>query len=87
MLFRSGKCKVHVKGRGEFSADGKLIRITNVEDLSLISIEAPQPGLYERSIEDVLGEISSEIPAEEWRKLPTDLSDNLDHYIYGWPKK
>lgn len=82
-----GKCKVYVKGRGEFSADGKLIRITSVEDLSLISIETPQPGLYERSIEDVLEEISSEIPAEEWRKLPTDLSDNLDHYIYGWPKK
>lgn len=86
-LKHHGKCKVHVRGRGEFSADGRLIRITSVEDLSLISIAAPQPQLYERSIEDVLEEISAEIPAKEWEKLPTDLSENLDHYIYGWPKK
>ena len=58
-----------------------------MEDLSLIALESTQQGLYERSIEDVLEEISKEIPADEWRKLPTDLSNNLDHYIYGWPKK
>ena len=82
-----GKCKVYVKGRGEFSGRWQADSNYKCRDLSLISIETPQPGLYERSIEDVLEEISSEIPAEEWRKLPTDLSDNLDHYIYGWPKK
>lgn len=33
-----------------------------------------------------VGEISAQIPKEEWEKLPKDLSKNLDHYLYGLPK-
>ncbi len=32
-------------------------------------------------------ELAREVPAEEWAKLPADLTDNLDHYLYGTPKK
>jgi predicted DNA-binding antitoxin AbrB/MazE fold protein len=35
------------------------------------------------SIEDRLAQIAAEIPQEDWDSLPADLSDNLDHYIYG----
>jgi hypothetical protein len=28
-----------------------------------------------------------EIPQEEWDKLPDDLNDDLDHYLYGTPKQ
>lgn len=31
-------------------------------------------------------EISAQVPQEEWKKLPSDLSKNLDHYLYGSPK-
>ncbi|MGH9947898.1 MAG: hypothetical protein ACRD6X_11955 [Pyrinomonadaceae bacterium] len=31
--------------------------------------------------------IIEEIPKEEWDKLPTDGSINVDHYLYGHPKK
>ncbi len=31
--------------------------------------------------------IIEEIPKEEWDKLPTDGSINIDHYLYGHPKK
>jgi len=31
-------------------------------------------------------EISAQIPKEEWAKLPSDLSKNIDHYLYGSPK-
>ncbi len=40
-----------------------------------------------RPIWEVIAEISSEIPDEEWAKLPTDGSVNHDHYLYGAPKK
>ena len=30
---------------------------------------------------------SETIPERELEKIPTDLSENLDHYIYGAPKK
>jgi hypothetical protein len=36
--------------------------------------------------EEVL-EIGASIPMEEWEKVPTDLSINLDHYLYGSPKQ
>lgn len=28
-----------------------------------------------------------DIPEEEWDDVPTDASINLDHYLYGAPKK
>ena len=31
--------------------------------------------------------IWSEVPEEELAKLPPDLSANLDHYLYGTPKR
>jgi hypothetical protein len=35
----------------------------------------------------VLSDIAKEIPQEGWDKLPEDLDKNLDHYLYGGPKK
>jgi len=40
-----------------------------------------------RPIEDVLEELAKEIPQEEWDRLPSDLNENLDHYLYGVPKE
>lgn len=40
-----------------------------------------------RPIWEIITEISSEIPDEEWEKLPSDGSVNHDHYLYGAPKK
>ena len=30
---------------------------------------------------------TTDIPEEEWEKLPTDLASQHDHYIYGTPKR
>ena len=38
------------------------------------------------TIEETLRAIWADVPKEEWDRLPADLSDNLDHYIYGTPK-
>lgn len=32
---------------------------------------------------EIAEKISQQIPNEEWQKLPTDLSKNLDHYLSG----
>ncbi len=45
--------------------------------------QANGPVLASISIEDRLAQIAAEIPQEDWDSLPADLSDNLDHYIYG----
>ena len=38
-------------------------------------------------IEDVLIGLAQEVPKQEWERLPADLTDNLDHYLYGTPKR
>lgn len=40
-----------------------------------------------RPIWEVIAEISSRVPDEEWAKLPSDGAENHDHYLYGAPKK
>lgn len=34
-----------------------------------------------------LFELAGQVPKEDWKRLPRDLSYNLDHYIYGVPKR
>ena len=36
-----------------------------------------------RPIGKVLQEIAAKVPPEEWASLPKDLSDRIDHYVYG----
>jgi hypothetical protein len=40
-----------------------------------------------RPIAEVLVEIAAAIPATELAQLPLDVTDQLDHYIYGTPKR
>lgn len=40
-----------------------------------------------RSLLDIWREVSKDLPQEELDKIPTDASINLDHYLYGAPKK
>ena len=40
-----------------------------------------------RPIAEVLAEIAAALPATELAKLPSDFTDQLDHYIYGTPKQ
>jgi Arc/MetJ-type ribon-helix-helix transcriptional regulator len=40
----------------------------------------------EASISEIFIRLAQQIPPEEWSRVPTDLSINLDHYLYGSPK-
>ncbi|MEN6575095.1 MAG: hypothetical protein ABFD90_02040 [Phycisphaerales bacterium] len=78
---------LRVAGRGEYLPDGRLLRVVEVESLRIIQSEVPEYDTGSPPIEEVLSSIASEVPEEEWRKLPADLTDNLDHYLYGTPPK
>ena len=41
----------------------------------------------ERPIEEILKDLAAGIPREEWDRLPPGLTDDLDHYLYGTPKR
>jgi hypothetical protein len=40
-----------------------------------------------RTIWQEIREIVQNVPNEEWESLPRDGSANLDHYLYGAPRK
>jgi predicted DNA-binding antitoxin AbrB/MazE fold protein len=55
-------------------------------ELHVVSTTQPQANgstSAPMSIEDRIAQIAAEVPQEAWDSLPADLSDNLDHYIYG----
>ena len=39
------------------------------------------------SILDIVSKATQEVPDRDWARLPTDLSKNIDHYLYGTKKK
>jgi hypothetical protein len=45
--------------------------------------DAQQP----RPIWEEIQDLTVDVPDEEWDKLPTDLAEQHDHYLYGTPKR
>jgi len=39
------------------------------------------------SLLEIAEALAREVPDEEWAKVPTDLAANVDHYLYGTPKR
>lgn len=40
-----------------------------------------------KNIWDKLEDYLKDVPDEEFASLPVDASENIDHYLYGAPKK
>jgi hypothetical protein len=79
--------RLRIKGRGELSPQGKLLRMMAVSEWQFQELEEAEFDVTARPIEDILSELAKEVPEDDWRKLPSDLTDNLDHYLYGTLKK
>lgn len=47
----------------------------------------PAPSNGDSNLAVVFETIASSVPDKKWETLPTDLSENLDHYLYGSDKK
>lgn len=47
----------------------------------------PSAAVEGEPIWEVLREIGNRVPPEEWDKVPSDGSINVDHYLYGAPKR
>ena len=40
-----------------------------------------------KTLWDAIQDIVKDVPDEVWERLPTDGSEQHDHYLYGSPKK
>jgi hypothetical protein len=49
--------------------------------------EVPHAGRGLSSILEIVSTATKEVPDSVWERLPTDLAQNVDHYLYGTKKK
>jgi hypothetical protein len=66
--------------------DDKQREVLALMDEMLKQENQPQPR-ETRPIWEIIVELSSQIPLEEWAKLPADGAERHDHYLYGSPKR
>jgi antitoxin (DNA-binding transcriptional repressor) of toxin-antitoxin stability system len=38
------------------------------------------------SLDKAFAAIAQQVPDEDWKRVPSDLAKNLDHYLYGTSK-
>ncbi|HXQ74472.1 MAG TPA: hypothetical protein VN844_28465 [Pyrinomonadaceae bacterium] len=57
--------------------------------LDSLAMDAESEGteVDRKSIWELVDTINAGLPADTWENVPTDGSINLDHYLYGAPKK
>jgi len=49
--------------------------------------ESPETAKGLSSILEIVAAATKEVPDSAWRRLPTDLAKNVDHYLYGTKRK
>lgn len=75
--------KLRVEGRGLFAASGQIEKIVEVERVMLLTDAEPAYDASAKPIWEIFDQILATVPPEELDKLPKDLAENHDHYIYG----
>ena len=66
--------------------EGTEVRVELARSTTEAVIEKEEADPNAPTIEDKIRAIMADVPKEEWDRLPADLTDHLDHYIYGTPK-
>ena len=84
-MHNRGRYSIKFVGMGDY-ADGVLQRITGINLLATERVIPPQDS-NQRPFWEYWVEAGKRIPDEELAKIPPDFSYNLDHYLYGAPKR
>jgi len=64
-----------------------LLERLNREQAQPAAARPPEAAQAQKPIWEEILEATADIPDEVWDKLPTDLAEQHDHYIYGTPKR
>ena len=78
--------RIRVRGAADISPQGKPLRFTSIESLELVAVGEKEFDPSAPTIEEELAAIVADVPKAEWNRLPADLTDNLDQYVYGTPE-
>ncbi len=64
-----------------------LARASELKARRLTVTVLPEEGEAGKPSEEVIEALAAQVPPEAWENLPEGLSSNLDHYIYGTPRR
>ncbi len=67
--------------------DGWFAKLAAESEIAAPADNASAEALDSRPISVVIAEIMKDVPAEELAKLPRDGASQVDHYVYGLPKR
>jgi len=81
------QAKIRLFGQGQFAPDGKLTRVLEVSRIDLLPEGVVPFDPTAKPIWEVFADLAAQEPPETFDRLPTDGSYNIDHYLYGAPKK
>jgi hypothetical protein len=73
------------KARSQGMSSEGYARMLIEQDLRLVS--APPRVKPKRRISEEIREVWADLPAEVQAKIPVDGSTQVDHYVYGLPKR
>ena len=76
--------EVHVRPEGGFTGDKEN---GDAEQPHPIGPHAKEFDPSASPVEDRIAEIMGDVPPEVWDRVPTDGSAQVDHYLYGTPKR
>ena len=80
-------CRLNIVGIAEFfHRDGSIKKIIRVDGMNVRPITEKEFDNKARPIWEIVAELGAEVPEKEWEKVPSDLSKDLDHYLYGTPR-
>jgi hypothetical protein len=79
--------RLRLRGQGRTAPDGSVARILRTEEVTLVASSTTTAESGRLPLWQIIEEIGTSVPPDEWAKVPADASINLDHYLYGSPKK
>ena len=69
-------------------ADAKGLSIAELVERLIVAEPSPvEAAKAHRPVSAMIREILGPVPPEELEKLPKDAASQIDHYIYGHPKR
>lgn len=75
--------RLRVVGTGEFlRRDGSLNRITAVDSIEAVETGTEATEESPSSLLAMIANVSAIVPADEWSRVPRDLAERVDHYLY-----
>lgn len=79
--------RLKITGLGQFThRDATIKKIFRVDKVEVKPVGANGFEKEAKPVWEIIAGISAQVPEEEWAEVPTDLSKEVDHYLYGTPR-